>query len=175
MEFVKTKIAGLLLIQPTPSADNRGLFARTFCEKTFRDAGLTSTFIQCSTSYNIKRGTVRGMHFQEAPHGEVKVVRCTHGKIWDVIVDARKDSPTYLQWQGFELSAENRHSLYVPEGCGHGFQTLEDNSEVFYMISAEYVASAARGLRWDDPRLRITWPIKDNITIAEKDKSWPAL
>lgn len=174
MEFIKTKIAGLLLIQPSPSSDNRGLFARTFCEKTFRAAGLETHFPQCSTSANTKRGTVRGLHFQESPHEEIKVIRCTRGKIMDVIVDVRKSSATYLQWQTFELSADNRHSLYVPAGCAHGFQSLEDNSEVYYMISADFQAASARGLRWNDSKLKIPWPLSD-VTISERDQQWPTL
>ncbi len=174
MEFLKTKIQGLIQIQPSPNSDNRGLFARTFCEKTFQAAGLETHFPQCSTSFNTKAATLRGMHFQDDPYSEIKVIRCTRGKIFDVIVDVRKNSQTYLQWQGFELSAENRLSLYVPAGCAHGFQTLEDASEVYYMISREFHADSARGLRWNDPKLKITWPQTTQV-ISDRDQSWPTL
>lgn len=174
MEFIKTKIADLLLIKASPSSDHRGLFARTFCERTFREAGLETHFPQCSTSANTKRGTVRGLHYQVAPHEETKVIRCTRGQILDVIVDLRADSPSFLQWESFNLTADNRSTLYVPAGLAHGFQTLEDNSEVYYMISSEFNSASARGLRWNDPKLKIPWPVAD-VTISERDQSWPTL
>lgn len=174
MKFSQTRIPGLLLIEPTLNEDNRGIFARTFCEETFHSHELQAKFAQCSTSGNKKRGTLRGLHFQIKPHEEVKVVRCTRGKIFDVIVDARPDSSTYLKWESFELSADNRKSLYIPTGCAHGFQTLEDNSEVFYMISSEFHSDSARGLRWNDRKLDIKWPLSE-ITISERDQQWPLL
>jgi dTDP-4-dehydrorhamnose 3,5-epimerase len=156
--FVETPVAGALVVEPQPIEDERGFFARTFSTEEFAVRGLDSRVDQCSTSLNAKAGTVRGLHYQAAPHGETKLVRCTRGAIYDVAVDLRPGSPTYLRWAGVELSAENRLALYVPEGCAHGFQTLVDGAEVLYQISTPHVAGAARGVRWDDPAFGIDWP-----------------
>lgn len=174
MKCLKTEIDGLRLLEPEPHSDHRGLFVRTFCEKLFRQWELHTHFPQCSSSFNAKAGTVRGMHLQIAPHEEIKVVRCTQGRIFDVIVDFRPKSSTYLKWQAFELSAENRRALYVPPGCAHGFQSLEDSSEVYYMISTDFSQDSARGLRWNDPRLGIPWPL-ERIVISSRDEQWPLL
>ena len=172
MRFEQTKLCGAWLIEPVPARDHRGFFARTFCAQEYAERSLTTCFVQNSTSQSVARGTLRGMHFQRAPHGEVKVVSCLKGAIWDVIIDLRPESPTYCQWQAFELCAANRRQLYVPEGFAHGFQTLCDDTEVGYLISAFYAPHAADGLRYDDPAFAIDWPLPV-IAISEKDRTWP--
>lgn len=154
--------------------DDRGFFARSFCQQEFVDKGLNPRVAQCNISFNRRRGTLRGMHFQVKPYEEAKVVRCTRGAIWDVIVDLRADSPTLHRWHGVELSAESRRSLYIPEGFGHGFQTLTEDVEVLYLMSEFYRPDAGRGLRWDDPKLAICWPLPDPI-VSAKDQSYPLL
>jgi dTDP-4-dehydrorhamnose 3,5-epimerase len=172
MRFSNTELCGACLIEPTPARDERGFFARTFCVKEFKQQGLTTRFVQHNVSQSARRGTLRGMHFQSAPHGEVKVVTCLKGAIWDVIIDLRPKSQTYRQWRGFELTAGNRHQLYVPKGFAHGFQTLCDDVEVGYLISAFYAPAAASGVRYDDPAFAIAWPLPVSA-ISEKDRAWP--
>jgi dTDP-4-dehydrorhamnose 3,5-epimerase len=172
MRFDETNLSDAWLIEPMPARDHRGFFARTFCAEEFAGRGLTARFVQHSTSQSVARGTLRGMHFQRAPYGEVKVVTCLKGGIWDVIIDLRPGSPSYRRWQGFELTAENRRQLYVPEGFAHGFQTLCDGTEVGYLISALYEPQAADGVRYDDPAFAIDWPLPVRV-ISEKDRSWP--
>jgi dTDP-4-dehydrorhamnose 3,5-epimerase len=172
MRFVKTILQGAWLIEPVPSLDARGSFARTFCMREFSKRGLENCFVQHSTSSSTLRGTVRGMHFQCAPHGEVKVVTCRKGAIWDVIIDLRPGSPTYGQWQGFKLTAETLRQLYVPAGFAHGFQTLCNDAETSYLISAFYEPAAADGLRHDDPAFGIEWPLEPTA-ISDKDRAWP--
>jgi dTDP-4-dehydrorhamnose 3,5-epimerase len=172
MHFDQAQLQGAWLIEPVPARDHRGFFARTFCVREYAEHGLTTQFVQHSTSQSRTRGTLRGMHFQRAPHGEVKVVRCLKGAIWDVIIDLRPQSPTYRRWQGFELSADNHRQLYVPEGFAHGFQTLADDTEVGYLISAFYAPQAAGGVRYDDPAFAIEWPLAVS-EISEKDRTWP--
>lgn len=174
MRFTETNLKGACLVEPEPCRDDRGLFARTFCAREFRDHGLADRFVQCNTSWNARKGTVRGLHYQAAPSWEVKLVRCTAGAIWDVIVDLRPDSPTYLQHFGVELAASNRLALYIPEMFAHGFQTLEDDAEVFYQMSEFYAPKLARGLRYDDPKLGIAWPLPVT-SISEKDQQWGLL
>ena len=174
MRFRDTELCGAWLIEPVPAHDERGFFARTFCEREFAERGLATNFVQNSTSYSIACGTLRGMHYQRAPHGEVKVVSCLKGAIWDVIVDLRPGSPSWRRWQGFELSAENRCQLYVPEGFAHGFQTLRDDTEVGYLISAFHVPEAAVGVRDDEPVFSIDWPLPITA-ISDKDRAWPSL
>jgi dTDP-4-dehydrorhamnose 3,5-epimerase len=152
--------------------DARGAFARSFCEKEFAANGLATRFVQHSRSISAARGTLRGMHFQRAPHEEAKLVSCVKGGIWDVIIDLRPDSPSFRRWQGFELTAGNRDQLYVPQGFAHGFQTLSDDTEVHYLISACYEADAAGGVRYDDPAFGIAWPLPVSV-IADKDRNWP--
>lgn len=171
MMFETTRFADARLIVPERHRDSRGYFMRTFCEREFTDAGLEAAFPQHSTSYNARRGTVRGMHWQAAPHGEVKVVRCLKGAVLDVIVDIDAQSPTFCKWEAFELSADNEHQLYIPKGFAHGFQTLTDDVLVGYLISAPYVPEAARGARHDDPAFGINWPA-DVVEMSEKDRSW---
>jgi len=174
MRFHETRLKGAFIIEPNPSEDDRGLFARTFCAREFREHGLASTFVQCNTSWNRQKGTIRGLHYQLPPHGEVKLVRCTAGSIWDVIVDLRRDSASYLQHVGVELSAANRLALYIPEMFAHGFQALEDGAEVCYQMGSFYAPEHAAGLRYDDPQLRIVWPLKVSV-VSEKDLSWAQL
>ena len=172
MKFYPTALSGAYLIEPDPVQDERGFFARTFCTKEFRESGLSPNLEQCNVSFNTKKGTLRGMHYQSEPHGEIKLVRCTMGSIYDVIIDLRPHSPTFKQWIAIELSAKNRKMLYIPEGFAHGFQTLEDNAEVFYQMSTFYVPSAARGVRWNDPTFAIDWPHDERI-ISQKDQQYP--
>lgn len=172
MRFEETNLCGAWLIDLAPARDHRGFFARTFCVQAYADHGLTTGFVQHSTSQSVARGTLRGMHFQRAPRSEVKVVRCLKGAIWDVIIDLRPDSPTYCRWQGFELTAANQRQLYVPEGFAHGFQTLCDDAWVSYLISAFHAPLAASGVRYDDPAFAIDWPLPVS-EISEKDRTWP--
>lgn len=169
MKFTQTKLAGAYIIDIERLEDERGFFARSWCEQELREHGLNPRLAQCSISFNRQRGTLRGMHYQIAPDEEAKIVRCTAGSIHDVIIDLRPESPTFTRWVGVELSAENRRMLYVPEGFAHGFQTLADNSEVFYQISEFYAPASARGVRWNDPRFGITWPL-EVTTMSDKDR-----
>jgi dTDP-4-dehydrorhamnose 3,5-epimerase len=171
MIFKGTDIDGVWVIEPERHDDERGFFARTWEPEEFTERGLNSDLAQCSISYNRQRGTLRGLHYQAAPHEEAKLVRCTAGAIFDVAVDLRPDSPTFRDWFGVELSAENRLALFVPEGCAHGFLTLADDSEVHYQISQAYVPDAGRGVRWDDPAFAIRWP-SQVVVINERDKSY---
>ena len=172
MNFVATPLAGVFVVEIEPIADQRGLFARTFCRDEFAAQGLVPDLVQCSVSFNKQRGTLRGMHYQLMPHGEAKLVRVTQGSIYDVALDLRPDSPSYCRWFAVELSAENRRALYIPVGCAHGFQSLEDEAEVFYQMSACYQPEAARGVRWDDPEFAIDWP-GEVQSISERDRSYP--
>ncbi|MEM1102643.1 MAG: dTDP-4-dehydrorhamnose 3,5-epimerase [Pseudomonadota bacterium] len=172
MKFTQTDLQDAVLIDIEPRDDARGFFSRMFCEKEFAEAGLVSKYVQHNYSFNHKRGTLRGMHYQNAPHREVKVVQCVKGAIYDVIVDIRPASPTYLLWRGFELSENNRRQLYVPEGFAHGYVTLEDDSAVSYLVSAFYAPGAEGGLRWSDPAIGIDWPLEPDV-ISDKDASWP--
>ena len=174
MKFLATELAGACVIELEKQEDERGFFARTFCRDEFSAHGLRDVFVQCNASFNARRGTLRGMHFQDKPHEEAKLVRCTRGGIYDVVVDIRKTSPTYLRWIAVELTADNGRMLYVPEGLAHGFQTLEDASEVSYHMSEMYHPECARGLRWNDPALAIRWPLPDPI-ISERDARYPDL
>ncbi|GAP21741.1 dTDP-4-dehydrorhamnose 3,5-epimerase [Leptolinea tardivitalis] len=174
MLFQKTEFDGLFIIEPEKHTDERGFFARTWCVHEFADHGLVSDLAQCSISFNARKGTLRGMHYQVEPYPETKVVRCTMGAIFDVVIDLRPGSTTYRKWFSVELSAENRRALYIPDGMAHGFQTLEDNSEVYYMISEFYHPECARGIRWNDPAIGIEWPIEGK-TISERDATFPVL
>jgi dTDP-4-dehydrorhamnose 3,5-epimerase len=172
MIFKETKLPGAFLIEIDPLHDQRGFFARTWCSLEFSERGLNPNLVQCSISYNYKKGTLRGMHFQNPPYEETKLVRCTRGRIFDVIVDLRSASSTYEQWFGVELSAEDRNMLYVPEGFAHGFQTLEDCTEVSYQISQFYHSDHARGFKYDDASFGIQWPLPV-ASISEKDSCYP--
>jgi len=172
MIFSETKLPGAYLIDIDRLEDERGFFARTWCAEEFNAHGLETRVVQASMSYNRRKGTLRGMHFQAPPHEEVKLVRCTRGAIWDVIIDLRPGSPTYTQHLAVDLTEQNRRALYIPAGFAHGFQTLEDHSEVFYQMSKFYEPGAGRGVRWNDPLFAIRWPIA-NPTILERDNSYP--
>lgn len=172
MLFTETRLSGAFVIEPQRLEDERGFFARTWCSQEFAEHGLTARVVQCNVSFNRIKGTLRGMHYQEKPHEEAKLVRCTAGAIYDVIVDLRPQSATYLEWIAVELTAQNRQMLYVPVGFAHGFQTLVGETEVFYQMSQFYVAESARGVRWNDPLFAIDWP-PDDRTISERDRSYP--
>lgn len=172
MLFTELGLPGLFLVEPERHEDERGFFARTWCATEARARGLDTPAAQASVSFSKRRGTLRGLHYQAAPHAEVKLVRCTRGAIHDVVVDLRSGSPTSLRHVATVLSADNRAALYVPEGIAHGFQTLEDATEVVYQMSRPHAPEAARGVRWDDPRLAIAWPPAARI-IAERDRRWP--
>jgi dTDP-4-dehydrorhamnose 3,5-epimerase len=171
MLFQKTKIAGVFAIQIEPKSDERGFFARTWCHREFEKAGLNPRLAQCSISYNPLIGTLRGMHYQAAPHTEAKLVRCTRGAIFDVAIDLRRESPTFQSWVGIVLSATDRGMIYIPEGCAHGFLTLEKESEVLYQISEFYCEDSVRGVRWDDPAFGIEWPAQPQL-ISERDRNY---
>jgi dTDP-4-dehydrorhamnose 3,5-epimerase len=172
MIFLETKIPRTLEIYPEPQRDERGFFARTWCQKEFESCGLNPKLVQCSVSFNSRKGTLRGIHYQELPRPEAKVVRCTRGAIYDVVVDLRPDSLTYKDWIAVVLTAEKRNMVYVPERCGHGFLTLADETEVFYQMSEFYSPESARGVRWDDPAFQIAWPAEVEV-ISERDQSYP--
>ncbi|MBC8074568.1 MAG: dTDP-4-dehydrorhamnose 3,5-epimerase [Chloroflexales bacterium] len=174
MIFTETPLAGAFLVEPERIADERGFFARTWCAEEFAARGLEARLVQCNVSYNQRRGTLRGMHYQAEPHAEVKLVRCTAGAIHDVIIDLRPASPTRHQWFAAELSAANRLSLYIPAGFAHGFQTLEDQSEVFYQMAEFYHSESARGVRYNDPAFGIAWPLPISV-IGQRDAAYPLL
>lgn len=171
MIFVETTLKGAYLIEPERIEDDRGFFARTFCQKEFKVRGLNPNMLQCSISFNKMKGTLRGLHYQAIPHEEAKLIRCTRGVIYDVIVDLRPESPTYRQWIAIELTQESRTAIYVPEGFAHGFQTLTDNAEVYYQISQFHHPEAARGVRWNDPAFGIAWP-EDQRIISSRDQEY---
>jgi dTDP-4-dehydrorhamnose 3,5-epimerase len=171
--FTNTNLAGAYIIEPEPAIDERGYFARTYCSQEFERHGLNLRVAQCDISYNRKKGTLRGLHYQVAPLSEAKLVTCIAGSIYDVIVDLRPESPDYCQWFAVRLSARQpRSMLYIPENFAHGFQTLEDDTEIFYHMSQPYHPAAAKGVRWNDPALCIVWP-EDHRIISERDKSFP--
>lgn len=171
MRFTETELAGAYVVEPERLEDERGFFARTFCAREFRERGLDPCIAQCNVSFNRTRGTWRGMHYQEAPYEEAKLVRCTAGAIWDVIVDLRPESPTYKRHVGVELTAENRRMLYVPKSFAHGFQTLKDATEVFYQMSEFYTPGSARGFRWDDEAFAIELPLQITV-MSERDAAY---
>jgi dTDP-4-dehydrorhamnose 3,5-epimerase len=171
LKFLPTPLAGAYLIELEQLDDERGFFARSFCQNEFKAHGLDPVVAQCNVSFNRKRGTLRGLHYQAEPHAEAKLVRCTRGAIWDVIVDLRKASPTARKWHAVELTAENRRALYMPAGFAHGFQTLADDTEVLYQMSEFYHHESARGVRWNDPAFGIAWPLADPI-LSKKDESY---
>ena len=172
MIFNETKLSGVFLIEPERLEDARGFFALSWSAEEFARRNLVSQIAECNISQNNKKGTLRGMHYQAHPHSQTKLVRCTMGAIYDVVIDLRASSPTFKQWIGVELSANNRLMIYIPGGFAHGFQTLEDNSEVFYQMSHPYVAQSSGGVRWDDSTFDISWPPGERI-IIERDRSWP--
>jgi dTDP-4-dehydrorhamnose 3,5-epimerase len=172
MRFRETPLSGVWVIELDPLGDQRGWFARTFDAHEFDARGLNPAIVQCNVSFNARQGTLRGMHYQAEPHGESKLVRCTHGAIFDVALDLRAGSPTFSRWHGVELSSENRLAFYIPAGLAHGFQTLTDDCEVAYQMGHRHVPEAARGVRFDDPAFAIQWPAPPTV-ISEKDRSYP--
>lgn len=172
MRFTETEVAGAFLIDQEPIEDERGFFARTWCRREFSDRGLSLTVAQCSVSFNLTRGTLRGLHYQAPPYQETKVVRATTGAIFDVVLDLRPASATFARHAGATLSAANRRMLYIPEGCAHGFLTLENDTEVAYQMSEFHAPDANRGVRWDDPAFQIRWPGEVRV-IAERDRAYP--
>jgi len=169
----ETRLPGAYTIDLEPIEDERGFFARQWCERELADAGLTTSVSQASVAYNRLAGTLRGMHWQVAPHAEVKLVRCVRGAVHDVIVDLRPDSDTFAEWIAVELTEDNRRTLYVPEGFAHGYLTLADGSEVWYQMSAPYAPDAARGFRYDDARFGIAWPAAGELVVSDRDLAWP--
>lgn len=175
MIFTETKIPGAYVIETEPKKDERGAFARTWCAFEFESMGLNPRLVQCSTSLNLRRGTLRGLHFQRSPHLEAKLVRCTRGRAFDVIVDLRPESPTFRMWHGEEISVQNGRMIYVPEGVAHGFQTIEDETELLYQISTYYAPEFAAGIRWNDPGIGIDWPMPKRPILSERDARLPYL
>ncbi len=174
MTFERTPLPGVWIIEIDPVEDERGWFARTFDAEEFGARGIDPKVVQCGASFNLRRDTIRGLHYQAEPHGEPKLVRCVRGAIFDVAVDLRPDSPTFCRWYGVELSAENRRALHVPAGLAHGFQTLDDGCEALYQFGARHVPEASRGVRWDDPAFTIEWPAPAGTrTISERDRGYP--
>jgi dTDP-4-dehydrorhamnose 3,5-epimerase len=171
MKFTETDLKDAYIIDLERLSDDRGFFARGYCENEFKEQGIDARIVQANVSYNHQKGTMRGMHYQEEPHGEAKLVRCTKGGIYDAIIDVRRESPTYKDWIGVELNEENRRMLYVPEGFAHGFITLEDNVEVTYQVSEFYTPGAEHGIKYDDPAFNINWPVEIEV-ISEKDEEW---
>jgi dTDP-4-dehydrorhamnose 3,5-epimerase len=174
LRFHSTDVAGAYVVEIDPIEDERGFFARGWCAREFAENGLHATFVQENVGFSGRAGTLRGMHFQQAPHEEAKLVRCTAGAVWDVAVDLRERSPTYRRWAGVELSAADRNMLFVPEGCAHGYLTLTDSAETRYLTSQYYAPEAASGVRYDDPALGIRWPA-DVVVVSEADRGWPLL
>ncbi len=172
MRFTETDIVGAKVIDPNPHEDDRGRFMRAWCAREFAEHGIDFAPVQANMGFSVRMGTTRGMHFQTEPALEAKLVRCTRGAIFDVVLDLRPASPSYGKWHGTELTAENGRMLYLPEGCAHGYQTLQEATEMHYMTSAYYTPSAARGARFDDPVFRIQWPL-DATVVSEQDRNWP--
>ncbi len=172
MKFTETKLKGTFIIDPDFLRDERGFFARTWCRREAEARDLRPDWVQCNVSFNEKKGTLRGMHFQGAPCEEVKLVRCSRGAIYDVVIDLRRESATFAQWTGAELTAENHRMIYVPKGFAHGFLTLQDQSEVFYQMSEFYAPAYAGGVRWNDPAFGIEWPIGVSV-MTDKDRTFP--
>ncbi len=172
MKFAETELPGVFLIELDLLADDRGAFARSFCLDEFKSVGIDFRVVQANISFNKYAGTLRGMHYQTPPHEEAKVVRCTSGALYDVVVDLRVDSPTRGRWISAELNADNRAAMFIPEGCAHGFQTLVDNTEISYLMSERYAPEAASGVRFDDPAFGIDWPLAVS-SVSEQDENWP--
>jgi dTDP-4-dehydrorhamnose 3,5-epimerase len=171
MLFTPLPLSGAFLVAPERHQDSRGWFARTFCQDEFAAHGLASSFVQCNASFNAMRGTLRGMHFQRPPHEEIKLVRCTRGAVLDVLLDLRPESASFCRWHAIELTADNGLAVYIPAGMAHGFQTLADDSEVFYQMAEFYHPESAAGVRWDDPAFGIDWPIRPPI-LSERDAAY---
>lgn len=173
MKFIEAELPGAFLIECEPYLDERGMFARYFCQREFEAHGLKAEIVQCNFSQNKKKGTIRGMHFQHPPFAEVKIVRCLKGRIYDVIIDIRPDSPAFLKWQAFELSAQEKNMVYIPEGFAHGYQSLTAGCEVLYMVTQFYAPDHERGIRWNDPMIGIKWPLVYAPIVSPKDATHP--
>jgi dTDP-4-dehydrorhamnose 3,5-epimerase len=173
MFFNETRLKGAYIIELEKIVDDRGFFSRVWCQKEFQTHGLNPNIAQCNLTFSVNKGTLRGLHYQIAPHSEVKIVSCIRGKIYDVIVDLRPKSPSYLQWMSFELSSDNRKMIYIPENFAHGYLTLIDDTEVFYQVSQFYSTGSECGIRWNDPSVNIKWPKVSNLILSEKDREWP--
>ena len=173
MKFTETDIPGAFIVNHEPIYDDRGFFARSFCLNEFQNHGIEFKPVQANTGYSKKKGTLRGMHYQAGKHAESKFIRCIRGAIYDVIIDLREESETFMKWFGVELSAENRTMLFLPEGCAHGYQTLADHTEVYYMVSTFYEPGAEKGIRWNDPAFNIEWQKTKELIISDKDRTWP--
>jgi len=173
MIFTETKLKGAFIVEIEKREDERGFFARAWCEREFETHGLSARWVQANIAFSKQKGTLRGLHYQVAPYAEVKLMRCVRGAMYDVIVDLRPESSTYLQWLGVELTSDNHRALYIPAGFAHGYQTLVDDTETFYPVSQFYTPGFERGVRWDDPAFGIEWPEVDERTISAKDRSWP--
>lgn len=171
MIFQELGLNGVYLVEPQLLRDERGFFARTYCEREFLEHNLNCKWAQCNVSFNKKRGTLRGMHYQVSPREEIKLIRCTRGAVYDVVIDIRPDSLTFCQWLAVELSEDNTKMLYVPQGFAHGFQTLKDDTELFYQMSQFFAPEYARGIRWDDELFKISWPVKEKI-ISDNDRKY---
>lgn len=171
MKFIETPVKGAWLVELDRISDDRGFFARSWCQRELQQKGLNSELVQINVGYNVRKGTLRGMHYQRAPEAEVKLVRCTMGAVYDVVVDLRPDSPTHRCWAAYELTAENRRQLYIPEGCAHGYQTLVDDAEITYLTSRFYAPKHANGVRFDDPAFGVDWPLPVT-SISDADKGW---
>ena len=174
MRFEPTPLSGVVVIRPEPVADARGSFARSFCTEEFAGAGLPFQVVQANVSRNVHRHTLRGLHFQRTPHGEPKIVSCTKGRIWDVAVDLRRDSPTFRRWFGIELAPDDGTALFIDTGLAHGFLTLEPDSDVHYLMGAPFVSGSGDGVRWDDPMIGVAWPAPPAV-ISERDRAYPPL
>lgn len=175
MKFTETAVAGCHVVDLEPIGDDRGFFARAWCADEAHEAGAATHVAQANMSLSAHAGMIRGLHWQTEPHGEAKFVRCIRGRIFDVCVDMRVGSPTYLEWAAAELSPENRRAFSVPAGCAHGYQAIEDNSEVLYLVSSPYAPGVERGIRWDDPAIGIEWPLTAGVQVSEKDAKWELL
>lgn len=172
-KFLPTKLEGTFIVEPPIRRDERGLFSRVWCKEQFGEFGLESDFVQSNQSLSLKAGTLRGLHYQVAPYDEAKLIRCIHGSLFDVVIDVRPDSSTYLQWMGTILTADSYRMLYMPPGLAHGFQTLENDTQIMYMVDKLYKPEAERGIRWDDPTFNIEWPEPGAPILSEKDLQWP--
>jgi dTDP-4-dehydrorhamnose 3,5-epimerase len=175
MIFTETKIKGAYLLEPELLSDDRGFFARSFCKEEFQKCGLETDIVQCNISYNKKKGTLRGMHYQVPPFEEAKIVSCTKGSIYDVAIDLRRNSSTYCKWVATELSEQNFKMIYIPKGCAHGFQTLKGDTTVYYQMTEFFHPECARGVKWDDPRFKIEWPLTSPIIISKNDQNYPII
>lgn len=173
MIFNETAVCGVFVLELEKKHDERGYFARSWCRAEFEEHGLDSNLVQCNVSFNHRKGTLRGIHYQVHPHGESKLMRCTRGRLFDVALDLRPGSPTFLKWTGVELSPDNGKLFFIPKGCAHGFQTLEEGTEIFYQMSDLYVPEAARGVRWNDPLFGIRWPDEEHRVMSVRDRDYP--